>query len=88
VCIVMVELGSLMSKPGVQNLMERITAQALPSCSDSSFCVAVMHLENDDHRNYEDLLVAGLAPVQGITVLRFDRTISRQGPRPQQLIAA
>jgi len=76
------------SKPGIQNLIERIAAQALPSCGDSSFCVAVMHLENDDHRNYEDLLVAGLAAAEGITVLRFDRTISLQGPRPQEMIAA
>src|SRR5208337_4358851 len=74
------------SRPGISSLVERIFVEPLPSCGNGSFCVAVMHFENDDHRNYEDLVVAGLAPLEGITVLRFDRTISLRGARPQDVI--
>src|SRR6266478_546396 len=79
---------TIKTRAGVAGAVDWISQKALPKCPPGFFCVAIAHLENDDRRDYEGLIVDALSPLEGVQVLRFDRTITLEGPRPQESVSA
>ena len=71
--------------PGVAQTLDRLATDSLPQADPECFTVALAHLENDDDRRYENLILAGLneqfdsQEKNAVQILRFDRTIERRG---------
>jgi len=64
----------------------KFVLQSLPKAHPGPFAVAIVHLENDSGGEYERLIVAALSELEGVQILRFDRTITLEGSRPQESI--
>src|SRR5581483_7771066 len=62
--------------PGVEPLVTRITAKALPKPISGRFNIAVAHLEGDDKRETERLILESLAEFPGVATLSFDRLVA------------
>jgi tetratricopeptide (TPR) repeat protein len=68
--------------PGVEPLVARITEKALPSPVPGKFNIAVAHLEGDEKRETERLILESLAEFPSVATLPFDRlVVSGQGDR-------
>ncbi|HWQ70620.1 MAG TPA: hypothetical protein VN494_11845 [Patescibacteria group bacterium] len=75
------------SKARIFEAAERkLILESLPKADPHRFAVAVVHLENDTQGEYERMIVEALSELEGVEVLRFDRTITAEGPRPQEAI--
>ncbi len=74
--------------PGMPTLLTWLSQEALPKADPQRFTVAVAHLDNDPDRQHERLLVEALQEIEGIHILRFDRTISLAGSQPEQSVKA
>ena len=68
--------------PGIEPLVARITEKALPKAIPGKFNIAVAHLEGDDKRETERLILESLAEFPSVATLSFDRLVaSQQGDR-------
>jgi hypothetical protein len=79
--------------PGVSALVSRISGleiwqQRLPLADPERFSVAIAHLEHDQDQQYETLLIEVLKDFTGegktVQILRFDRTVSLSGTKPEE----
>lgn len=60
--------------------------RALPSSHSDRLTVAITRFEHDTRGEFERLTVAALSRLEGVEILRFNRMISLEGPRPQEII--
>jgi hypothetical protein len=66
--------------PGIEPLVARITEKTLPQAVPGKFNIAVAHLEGDDKRETERLILESLAEFPSVATLSFDRLVaSEQG---------
>jgi tetratricopeptide (TPR) repeat protein len=66
--------------PGIDPLIGRITEKALPKAVPGKFNIAVAHLEGDDKRETERLILESLGEFPSVATLSFDRlVVSEQG---------
>ena len=70
---------SIRAWPGVSQVVERLTREAVPSADPQRFSVLVAHLENDTSRDHERLLVVLLKDFHAVQILRLDRIIPVEG---------
>ena len=55
----------------------------LPIPDPKRFSIALVHLENDNDREFEKFLVDALGGFEGIEILRFNRPIIHKGVEPE-----
>jgi tetratricopeptide (TPR) repeat protein len=72
------------SKPHEKAPNAEATPTTLPSADKSRFGIAIAHLTHDRDGEQERLLVDSLRDLSGVQILQFDRTISAEGPIPEQ----
>lgn len=71
--------------PGLRYVIQWMSQDPIPRANPSQFSIAVSHLQGDlEGTPHERLIVEALTEVQGLEVLRFDRTIYLEDSRPQQ----
>ncbi len=74
-------------RPGIQPTLAWFSG--LPQADPDRFTVVLARLENDDDRQYENLIFEGLneqfdsQEKNAVQILRFDRTIERRGADPE-----
>ena len=56
----------------------------IPKADPNRFSVALAHLTHDDGQEVERLIIESIKDVAGVQILRFDRTISAEGPIPEK----
>jgi tetratricopeptide (TPR) repeat protein len=56
----------------------------IPKADANRFSVALAHLTHDEGQEAERLIVESIRDVVGVQILRFDRTISAEGPVPEE----
>jgi len=56
----------------------------IPKADPNRFSVALAHLTHDDGEEVERLITESIKGVAGVQILRFDRTISAEGPIPEK----
>jgi exonuclease VII small subunit len=69
--------------PGVDAVVTLICRQPVPKADPNRFSILVAHLENDDQREHERLIIEALKEFEGVERLRLDRTIPLDGPAPE-----
>lgn len=68
--------------PPIAAALHYLTQKPLPKASPGRFAVALMHLEADPEREFQNLIVENLKDFEGIQILQFDRTIEVEGTKP------
>src|SRR5262249_9671849 len=73
--------------PGAKHVVELFP---LPTADPKRFAVAVAHLENDDHQEYERAIIEALSSLDAVQLLRFNRTVAVPlgGSRPHESVKA
>ena len=81
--------GTLRTLPGIAPIVEWASQSNLRKADPQRFTVALAHLQNDEDRQYENLIFQRLnqqfasQEKNAVQILRCDRTIRRQGPDPE-----
>ena len=57
---------------------------ALPKADSRRFAIAIAHLTHDRDHEVERMIVESLRDFSGVQILQFDRTISAEGPIPEE----
>ncbi|NGZ95678.1 MAG: hypothetical protein CV089_06030 [Nitrospira sp. WS110] len=71
--------------PGLGYVVQWLSQDSIPLANPDQFSIAVSHLQGDlEGTPHERLIVEALNEVQGLEVLRFDRTIYLEDSHPQQ----
>lgn len=71
--------------PGLKQVAIWWYQQPLPKADPNRFAVAVTHLDNDDDRNFEKLIIEALKEFEGAQVLHVDRFIPLEGVYPKEM---
>ena len=77
--------GNVSTLPGVAPIVEYLSRWSIPKADHDRFSVMVAHLENDANREHERMIVEALKEFEGIQVLVLDRSISLEGPVPEDM---
>ena len=72
------------SKPNENSPNPTVASAPLPTADRSRFAIAVTHLTHDRDCEQQRLIVESLRDLSGVQILQFDRTISAEGPIPEQ----
>jgi tetratricopeptide (TPR) repeat protein len=72
------------SRPNDKAPHQTIAPAPLPTADRSRFAIAVAHLLHDRDCEQERLIVESLRDLSGVQIVQFDRTISADGPIPEQ----
>ena len=70
--------------PGIGQLLAAFSRKPFPAADKERFTVGVAHLEKDQDGEVEGLVVKALRELEGVQVVRFDRTISVEGSVPEE----
>ena len=70
--------------PLIYTVLDWLPRWAIPKADPNRFSVIVARLENDTNRQQERLIIEALKEFEGIQVLALDRTISQEGPFPEE----
>jgi tetratricopeptide (TPR) repeat protein len=70
--------------PGVAPIIALLPPRPIPEADPDQFSVMVARLENDGNREYERLIVEALKGFEGIQILALDRTVTLEGPAPEE----
>jgi tetratricopeptide (TPR) repeat protein len=71
--------------PVVKQVVTWWDQQPLPKADTHRFAVAVAHLDNDEARHFEKLIIEALKEVEGVQPLHIDRLIPLQGTYPEEM---
>lgn len=74
---------AVVSEPSRGSAQQQAPAP-IPKADPHRFAVALTHLTHDDGQELEHLIVESIRGLEGVQVLRFDRTISAEGPIPEE----
>lgn len=55
----------------------------LPRADSKRFSIALTHLTHDSNQEVERLIIESIRDIEGVQILRFDRTLSAEGPVPE-----
>jgi tetratricopeptide (TPR) repeat protein len=58
----------------------------IPKADPHRFAVAIAHLTHDNNQEVERLILESIRDLAGVQILRFDRTISAEGPIPEESV--
>lgn len=77
---------AVVSKPPARDLRSAELKQPapIPKADAHRFAVAIAHLTHDNHQEVERLILESIRDLAGVQILRFDRTISAEGPIPEE----
>lgn len=56
----------------------------IPKADPRRFAIALAHLTHDNNQEVERLILESIRDLRGVQILRFDRTLSAEGPIPEE----
>jgi tetratricopeptide (TPR) repeat protein len=71
--------------PGITDLLAYRRRWKIPQADPHRYAILIAHLENDTNREHERLIIETLKEFEGVQTLRLDRTISLEGPVPEEM---
>jgi tetratricopeptide (TPR) repeat protein len=81
---IIVNWQAVIGFPPIAAALHYLTQKPLPKASRGMFAIALVHLEGDSERQFQDLIVENLKDFEGIQILQFDRTITVEGTKPSE----
>jgi nucleoside phosphorylase/tetratricopeptide (TPR) repeat protein len=70
--------------PGDSPSASAAASGAVPKADPVRFALALLHLVNDENHELERLMIEALRDLAGVQILQIDRTISPEGPIPEE----
>ncbi len=71
--------------PGIKNVVALVSRESLPKADPKRFAVVVAHIEDDQGREIEKLIIEALKEFEGVQALHLDRVIPLEGAYPEEM---